>query len=173
MNIGFVGAAGEVKRDAAAPQVFQHAARAEQQKMIGFQFAPAQALQAVRDSAVQSAQIFIFIPERLACPPAAFLDALRELHHLIDRLLAVLAHDVVVEHLPRSRFSFVRPAGQHFQEHRDHHVRPPLADQGKRAVKIEQDMTDAGAGSEAGAEFDRTFEGGSRKHFLVSRIGFS
>src|SRR6185503_18077225 len=66
-----------------------------------------------------------------------------------------------------------RPAGQHFDEHGNHHFRPAFTNERQRAVEIEQDMTDPGARCEARTEFNQAMKGARRNHRPVSRIGFS
>ena len=59
---------------------------------------------------VQPAQVFVLVPERLAGLAAALADALGQLDHLVDRLLAVEPHDVV-ERQPAHVGPRSRPAG--------------------------------------------------------------
>src|SRR5512133_1047602 len=110
------------------------------------------------DSRIKAAQIFTFIPERFTWRAASLLDPVRELDHLVDRLLAVQPHDVVKAKLPALLFSFVRERRKEFGEHGNHHVRPALANERQRAVKIEQHMADARAGGESRPEFHGSHE---------------
>src|SRR2546430_8269565 len=172
-NIRLVRAAGEVEGNFAALQVFQHRAGAEHQEIVGLQRAPAQAFDALSDPLVQAPQVLILIPERFARLTAALPDGLRGLNNLINRLFAVLPHDVVTHQLPSLVVRFSVATRQHFQEHRDHDFRPTLANQGKRTVEIKQNMADAGARCEAGTEFDQLFERGNGRHLPVSYLAFA
>src|SRR5439155_20181961 len=98
-------AAGEVKGNSTALQVFQNSARTGHKKIIGVQRGVAQAGDTAGNAMVQSSQVFAFVPKRFARLSATFPDALRELNHLVNRLFSVLAHDVVVEQLPDVCFS--------------------------------------------------------------------
>src|SRR5439155_2664314 len=77
-----------------------------------------------------------------------------------------------VEHLPGRRFGLTRQGRQQFEKHGHHYVHPAFANQGKRAVEIEQHVADVRTRCEAGAEFNQAMKGTCRKHRLVSRIGF-
>ena len=67
---------------------------------------------------------------------------------MIDRLLAVEAHDVVVEQRSLRLFALARQGRQHVNEHGNHHFRPALPNQGQRAIEIQEHMCDPLAGRE-------------------------
>ena len=80
---------------------------------------------------------------------AALADPLGELDHLVDRLLAVEAHDVVEDHAADVGLGLARQPRQGLDEHRHHDLGPSLADQRERAVEVEQDVADLRARLEA------------------------
>ena len=68
--------------------------------------------------------------ERILHPlEIALGDALGKLHHLENRLLAVQRHDVVEQHGAHTGRIIAIGWWQHLLEHRQHHLRPTLADQ--------------------------------------------
>src|SRR5439155_15467226 len=137
-----------------------------------FHCAAAQTFETISNALVQPPQILVFIPERFAHFSTALVDSLGELDHLVNGLLAVLTHDVVVEHLPGCRFGLTPHWRQHFEKHGHHHLDPAFANQRKGAVEIEQHVADAGTRCEAGAEFNQAVKGTCAKHSLDIRIGF-
>src|ERR1043165_9800254 len=68
------------------------------------------------DALVQTAKVFVLVPERVARLAAAFLDALGQLDHLIDGLLAVEPHDVVEAELAAGFLALVWERGKGFDE---------------------------------------------------------
>ena len=103
---------------------------------------------------VKAAQVLVLVPERLARLAAALADALGELDHLIDRLLAVESHDVVEDHLPHVVGTFVRDDRQHLDEHRHHDLGPALADERERAVEVEQHVAGLGPRRQRSGQLD-------------------
>ena len=149
----FIRAAGQVNGQAALLEPLQQGARAEDGQIVRAQFAVPQSVGAVADALIEPAKVFVFVPQRLARGAAAFGDAFGQLHHLVDRLLAIQAHDVVEADLAAGGLRLARQAGQHLDEHRHHDVRPALANNRQRAVKIKQDVADVRPGGEGGGEF--------------------
>ena len=135
--------------------------------------APAQRSEPAGDAFVQPAQIFVFVPERLARLSAAFANALGELDHLVNRLLAVEPHDVVLQESVHVGFGFTRPLRQHLGEHRQHDLGPAFADQRQGPVEIEQHVRQVGARPEMVGEFDLALEtrkrGGQPCHESLGR----
>ena len=154
-----VGAAGQVERQAASFAGSPASDRAPwtSKSSAGDRPLP-QAVDPVVDANVQPAEVFVLVPERLLRLAAALADALGELDHLVDRLLAVEPHDVLEGQLPAIGLGLARQRGKHLGEHRHHDLGPALADQRQRAVEVEQHMADAGPRRERGAKDDLTGE---------------
>src|ERR1043165_9715 len=110
------------------------------------------------DALVQTAKVFVLVPERVARLAAAFLDALGQLDHLIDGLLAVEPHDVVEAELAAGFLALVWERGKGFDEHGNHDLRPALADEGEGAVEVQQDVAEVWPGRKERAEFDAADE---------------
>ena len=88
-------------------------------------------------------EVHLFIVQRIQRLAAAFRYLLGECDHLIDGLLAGKPPDEIFHHFAQFVFRFSGPElEQNFDHHGDHHVHPAGADEGKRAVEIEN--TNAG-----------------------------
>ncbi|MFM1942451.1 MAG: hypothetical protein RI897_1433 [Verrucomicrobiota bacterium] len=152
-DVDFVGAAGEVEVQVGLLEAIHERGAAVDEEVIGLDGAGFESVDSVVDADVEAAEVFVFVPERFLGGAAALFDAIGELDHLVDRLLAVEAHDVV-EHQAVERF--IRIAflpGKHFDEHGDHDIGPALADEREGAVEVEDHVTDSGAGLEGGLQF--------------------
>src|ERR1051326_6396793 len=120
------------------------------------------------DVPIEPSKVFVLIPEWVGRFAAALLDALGELDHLINRLLAVQPHDVVVEQTAAFLLVFLGPRGQHLDEHGHHDFGPALANERKRSVKIKKHVADVRARAESGTQFNRSFERRNGRHLTVS-----
>ena len=158
----FVGSAGQVKMKTAVAQMFQQRAGPVDQKLLGPDRAALEPGRAGADVLLQPPQVFVLVPERLARLAASLLDPLGKLDHLVDRLLAVQAHDVVEHQLPDLVVRLAGKARQGFDEHRHHDLGPSLADQRKRAVEVEEHVADLGARLERGGQLDAAPARGAR-----------
>jgi hypothetical protein len=82
----------------------------------------------------------MLILQRLARHAAPGADLVGQLHHLIDRLLAVEPHHEFFDVLPQLLAALRGRRGREdLDHHRNHHFGPALADQRQGAVKIKQD----------------------------------
>ena len=97
----------------------------------------------------------MLVGERLQRRAAAAAHLVGELHHLVDRLPAVEPHHEVLDGggqlgvgLRRARLA------QHLDHHRDHDLRPALADQRQGAVEVEQDGAETAARQVGVQDFD-------------------
>ena len=158
LDARLVRAAGQVKRQPMGRQPLQQRPGAVDQELVGPDAAGPEPLDPLADPPVEPAQVFVLVPERLARLAAALANPIGQLDHLIDRLLAVQAHDVFVGQALDVGLVFAGQAGEHLDEHRRHHFRPALADQRQRAVEIEEHVADFRPRAEAGAEFDQPGE---------------
>ena len=88
----------------------------------------------------------MFIVERRQRPAPATANFVGQLDHLVNRLPAVETHHEVFHGSEQFRLAF-RRAGlpKHLHHHRNHDLRPALANQRQRAVKIEQHRTEPSA----------------------------
>ena len=150
LDEGLVGAAGQVERQAAPLRFSSRAPGPKDEQIVRRDRARAQPVEAVLDPLVEPAEVFVLVPERFRGLAAPLADALGQLDHLVDGLLAVETHDVVEAKPAGARLGFAGQRRQHLDEHRHHHLRPALADQRQRAVEIEQNMADAGRGANVG-----------------------
>lgn len=149
-----VGSAGEMEAHASPGQMFEEGAGGVDEQGFGIDRFSGQAGNSFEVAFVEAAEIFAFIPERLARFAAPFAHALGQLNHLIDRLLAVQPHDVFEGDPPGIFLGFSGKQGQGFDEQGDHDLRPSLADQREGAVEVEQDVADLRAGNQGSGQFD-------------------
>ena len=90
-----VGAAGKVEPQPAPSQIIEKFQRAVNQKSLARRFATANRLDPRSNAPIETAQIFLLIPQRVLGSAASLANPLGKLDHLINRLLAVEPHDVV------------------------------------------------------------------------------
>src|SRR5215207_10830828 len=102
----------------------------------------ANAFQPATNPLIESSEVLLLVPKRLFRRPAAVLNSLSKLDHLVNRLLAIQTHDIVVKKRAPLSLRFARSRWQKLHKHRNHHLRPPFTNQRKRAIKIKQYMTD-------------------------------
>src|SRR5688572_20826907 len=118
----------------------------------------------MRDAFVEPSKVFRLVPKRITRFTAAFLYPIGKLDHLVDRLLAIEAHDVVDHELTSVVVRFARLARQELDKQGNHHVRPALADQRQGAIKVEQDVADVRTRRKGRTELDQSLEGRSMQH---------
>ena len=152
---GEISAAGEVEGETEASEVLEQGSDAVDEALIGRDCSAGERGGAGADVRFEAAEVFVLKGQGLIRLAAALADAVGELDHLVDRLLAVQAHDVVEDESAEAFFGFARQAREGLDEHGDHDFGPALADQGDRAVEIEEDMADLRARGQWTRKLDR------------------
>jgi hypothetical protein len=124
----------------------EHRPRAPQKELVGPAAAAAEVLAPRGNVRQEPPRVLRLVGPRVEGRPAELADALRQADHLVHRLLAgggghVLGHEVAHGLARQAR----RQGREHLDHHRHHDVGPALADQGQRAVEVEQDEAEAAA----------------------------
>jgi hypothetical protein len=98
LYVDLVGAAGQAERESAAAQRFQNLARPGHQVFIRRAVTLAKLQQAVANHGVEALQVLALIGQRVQGRAPAARDFIGERDHLVKRLLAGEAPDVILHH---------------------------------------------------------------------------
>ena len=142
---GLIGPAGQVKTKATANEVLKEGSGAVNEPLVGGDRALSQPLLATGNANFEATEVFVLISERFAGFAPSLADPVGQLDHLINCLLPVEPHAVFGHDPLDIRRSLAREHREGLQEHRNHDLRPSLADDREGAVEIEEDELDFGA----------------------------
>ena len=111
------------------------------------------------DALHEQIMVTVFVSERLARPAAALPHLVGQLHHLVNRLPAVQAHDKLFYGRCQLAVRFGRlRAAKDLDHHGNHDLRPPFTDERQRPVEVEEYGTKPAARQVGIQDFDLVVE---------------